>query len=203
MPRSFSVHEAAAASGAGNQEPPGVLVDGVDVLRKLGCCAKHLPVHIDLPLVPGAVAYPDWPAVLPAGEVIEFALGQVMLTADAEHDLQAHMGADRRRCGGCHELEEVARLVGAGRHPERLHGEAGVAHPGLSVVPVPLTANDFRQRGCHRGDDGTAGLEGQTLQHSAAGPYQIPPGPVVRLMDVRPRLPVRHRGVDSGCKLRL
>jgi hypothetical protein len=94
MPRSFSVHEAAAVSAQAIKNWPGVLIDGVDLLRKLGCCAEKLSVHVDLPLVPGAIAYSDPPAVLPTGEVMEFALGQIVFATDAEHDLQADVGAD-------------------------------------------------------------------------------------------------------------
>jgi hypothetical protein len=36
-----------------------------------------------------AVAHPAWPAVLSAGEVMDFALSQVMFPADDEHDLRA------------------------------------------------------------------------------------------------------------------
>ena len=34
------------------------------------------------------VADPDRPAVLPAGEMIQLTLSQIVLAADAEHDLQ-------------------------------------------------------------------------------------------------------------------
>ena len=37
-------------------------------------------------------------------------------------------------------------LVRAGGHPQRLHGEAGVAHPGVAVVPVALAADALGQR---------------------------------------------------------
>src|SRR3712207_7734740 len=61
--------------------------------------------------------------------------------------------------------------------PERLHGEAGIANPGVPVVPVALTADAFGQRGCGCGNDRTAWLERQALQHSATRLHQISPRP--------------------------
>jgi hypothetical protein len=43
------------------------------------------------------------------------------------------------------EGEEPSGLVGAGGDPERLEREAGVADPGIAVVPVPLAAHRLGQ----------------------------------------------------------
>jgi hypothetical protein len=63
--------------------------------EKLGGCAEQLPAHVDLLLVPGAVAHPAWPAVLSAGELMDFALSQVMFASDDEYHLRP-MGRNRR-----------------------------------------------------------------------------------------------------------
>src|SRR3954464_11488266 len=89
------------------------------------------------PLAPGAVPDPHRAAVPPATQVAQRALGQVVLPADAEHDLQRLLRTDPAGAGGGHEGEEVGGLVRAGGHPEGLHREAGVPDPGVAVVPVP------------------------------------------------------------------
>ena len=53
-------------------------VDGVE---------EH-PPDVVLVLVPGAVAHPDRPGIPVAGQMVEGALGEVPLAADAVHDLQ-------------------------------------------------------------------------------------------------------------------
>ena len=55
---------------------------------------EQLAVDVELALVPRAVADAHRCAVAPAGQVRELALGQVVLAADAEHDLA---GRDPRR----------------------------------------------------------------------------------------------------------
>ena len=151
--------------------------------------AEQLPVDVDLLLVPGAVAHPDRPAVPPAAQVGERPLGQVVLAADAEHDLQRLVRPDAARAGGGHEGEEVLGLVRAGRHPERLHGEAGVADPGVAVVPVPFPAHALRQRRRPGGDDRAAGLVGQAVQDPAAEVHEVLPRALVGLVDRRTRTP--------------
>ena len=49
---------------------------------------EQLAVDVELALVPRAVADPHRRAVAPARQVRELALGEVVLAADAEHDLQ-------------------------------------------------------------------------------------------------------------------
>ena len=44
------------------------------------------------------------------------------------------------------EVEELVRLVRAGGDPQRLEREAGVAHPGVAVVPVAGAADRLGQR---------------------------------------------------------
>ena len=89
MPWSFSRPARGGGVGARDEEPlacrrrwSGQLVGEPQ------CGAEQLAVDVDLALVPGAVADPHRPAVAPALEVRQLALGEVVLAADAEHDLQ-------------------------------------------------------------------------------------------------------------------
>ena len=114
---------------------------------------EQLAVDVELGLVPGAVADPDrarCPASPPGGAASRSV--RSCSPPIAEHDLQRAVGD--RACGRAgHEVEELVGLVGAGRDPQRLHGEAGVAHPGVAVVPVALAADRLGQRGGGCGDD--------------------------------------------------
>ena len=128
----------------------------------------------------------------------ELALGQVVLAADAEHDLQ------RPRRGPMPPAPAVVMkskkslgLVRAGRDPQRLDGEAGVADPGVAVVPVALAADVLGQRRRRRGDDRAGRLVGQALQDPAAVVHEVPPRALVGLVQVGPRLPGRERAVEQ------
>ena len=50
--------------------------------------AEQLSVDVELPLAPGTVADPHRGGLPPARQVRQLPLGQVVLAADAEHDLQ-------------------------------------------------------------------------------------------------------------------
>ena len=184
MPWSFSVQCDAAESAHAIEEPAGVVVDVVELVGKPERGAEQLAVDVDLQLVPGAVAHSHRRAALPPLEVRKGALGQVVLAADAEHDLQAVVGSDRggRRRG--EEGEEVVCLVRTGSDPERLHREARVAHPGVAVVPVALSADALGKRGRRGGDDRAAGLERQALEYDAAVVHEVCPRSVVGLVQV-------------------
>src|SRR2546430_2844541 len=58
---------------------------------------QQLAVHVELRLAPGAVAHAHGPRVAPAGQVRQLALRQIVLAADAVHDLQR--GAASGRAG--------------------------------------------------------------------------------------------------------
>ena len=107
-----------------------------------------------------------------------------MLAADAEHDLQPVSGPTEDAAAVAMKAKKSLGLVRAGGDPERLHGEARVADPGVAVVPVALSPDALGQRGRRCGDDRAAGLEGQTLEHAAAVVHEVRPRPVVRLVQV-------------------
>ena len=106
--------------------------------------AEQLAVDVELPLVPGAVADPHGPAVPPAGEVGSSRSVRSCSppTPNMICSVRSRRTASRGRGG--HEGEELVGLVRAGRDPQRLHGEAGVADPGVAVVPVALAADRLR-----------------------------------------------------------
>src|SRR5207249_904042 len=103
--------------GAGDQESSGVVIDGGDLIGKLSSRTDDLAVHVDLALVPGAVADADRAAVLPAGQMAKLTLAEIAFTADAEHDLQATVGTDGGRRRGRHERKEVGCLIRASGDP--------------------------------------------------------------------------------------
>src|SRR6266540_3378099 len=77
---------------------------------------EQLAVHVELALVPGAVADPHRPAVPPASQVPQLPLGEVPLSADPEHDLEVEPALELRGGGVGQELEEPVGLVRAGCH---------------------------------------------------------------------------------------
>ena len=93
-------------------------------------------------LVVGAVADPHRAGVVVPGQVVEGALLQVPLAADAVHDLQVVrvVPADV-----VDEVEEVVGLPVEAEGVQTPQGEGGVPDPGVPVVPVPFPARGFRQ----------------------------------------------------------
>ena len=182
----------------GGQEPPRDRVQLAQLLDQPLRGAEQLAVHVQLPLGPRAVAHPHRLAVPPPGQVRQLPLGQVALAADPEHDLQVGPALQLRRCRVGQEAEELVRLVGARRHPQRLHGQAGVADPGVAVVPVPLAADRLGQRRGGRGHDGPGRRERQRLQHPAGMVHQVTPWPLVGLVDRRPGPPAFRRVRQPG-----
>ena len=113
MPWSFCVQSRRGGVGAGDQEAPCVVVDRRRAGRRAGAAAPSSSpytsiwrwFHAPLPTRTGRLSFQP-------AQVRQLALGQVVLAADAEHDLQTRAGSDRRRRGRGHEGEEVAGLVG-------------------------------------------------------------------------------------------
>src|SRR5438309_452640 len=51
---------------------------------------------------------------------------------------------------------------------QRAHGERSVAQPAVTVIPIQVAADAFRQRRCRRGDNGSRDRETQQLQSEGA-----------------------------------
>ena len=83
---------AAPALGGGVGQLRHELLDlGMQVTEPLPVEVKsvqQLAVHVELGLVPGAVADPHRAGVAPAAQVRQLTLGEVVLAADPVHDLQ-------------------------------------------------------------------------------------------------------------------
>ena len=110
---------------------------GVQVHR-----VEHRAPHVVLLLVVRAVADPDRLRSLVSAEVIESLLSQLVLAADAVHDLEVFLaGRDVRD-----EIEEVVRLAGKAERVKAPQHEGAVADPRVAVVPVALAADGLRQR---------------------------------------------------------
>jgi hypothetical protein len=77
------VAELGGRVGQRDQEGAHVVVDRGDPVGQAVRGDEQFAVHVDLLLVPGAVADPDRPAVAPAPQVRQGAFGEVVL--DANH----------------------------------------------------------------------------------------------------------------------
>ena len=133
-------------------EPLDLRVELAELLAVQVQRVEQLAVDVELGLAPGAVADADRGRVAPAAQVGQLALGEVVLAADPVHDLQRALARPSAGRAG-HERDEVLGLVRAGADVQRLERQAGVADPGVAVVPVALAADRLGQRGGRRGDD--------------------------------------------------
>ena len=160
--------------------------------------AEQLAVYVKLALLPRPVADAYGPAGPPASQVLQFPLGKVVLAADTEHDLEIGPARQLRCCGVSQEPEELAGLMGACRNPQRIHGQAGIADPGIAVIPVALAADGLRQGGRGCGDDRPGRLERERLQHPAGMQDKVTPGTLIGLVKGRPRAPSFQRVLQPG-----
>ena len=89
MPWSFSTQRSAAVSAQADEEAALVCSSSAPSWSASRWAAPSSSPYTSIwRLVPRAVADPDRSAVAPALEVRQLALGEVVLAADAEHDLQ-------------------------------------------------------------------------------------------------------------------
>ena len=177
--------------GHGDEELLGRGVQLADLLAQPVDGSQQLAVHVDLALGPGPVADAHRSAVPPPCQVGELTLGQISLGADPEHDLQ--VGAAAQRAGRRHAQvgEELLRLVGAGGHPHRVHGEGRITDPREAVVPVAVPSLGLRQRRGGGGHDRAGRVVGEGLEDPATDVHELVPRPVVGLVEVGPRPPTR------------
>ncbi len=146
-----------------------------------------------LVLVVGGVADPHGAGVLVPREVVELGLGQAALAADAVHDLQAPalgLGAVG------HEVEEVVGLPVEAQCVQAPQHEAGVADPGVAVVPVALATRRLRERRRGGGHHRAGRRVREALQRQRAALEVGTPRVVGEVAMVEPVLPV-VRGPDE------
>src|SRR5262245_32579233 len=80
--------------GATCEETAGFVVDVAEQIDEPDGGTPQLSVHVDLLLFPRPVANPHGSTVSPTPKVGQRALGELTLTADAEHDLQRLVAAE-------------------------------------------------------------------------------------------------------------
>ena len=182
-------------SGCGQASIAASTCRSISSQMSVGTLPSRLRVQVDrvddrapdvvLALVEGAVADPHRARALIAGEVVEGALGQVLLAADPVHDLQLGvLGADADE-----EAHEVARLLVEAEGVHRPEREGGVADPAVAVVPVALAAGGLGQRGGRRGDDRAGRSVGEALQHQGRALQVDAPGMVGEVAVAQPLAP--------------
>src|SRR5258708_7885090 len=134
-----------------------------DLVAKETDRTEDFTVNIELALLPCVITDAHRLASTPASQVAERPFAEVVLTADAKHDLKSGTPLHLRRHRASYPVEEAGRFIGASRDPERFQGHTGVTHPGVTVVPVTLSSDRLRQRGGWRGDDGSGGPKHKCL----------------------------------------
>ena len=131
------------------QDRPDPSVDVVGGLEVQVDRVQQGAPDVVLVLVVRGVADPHRTRVGVAGQVIELVLLQLLLAADAVHDLQVLVPAGDVGDEG----EEVHRLPVEAQRVQAPQGERGVPDPGEAVVVVALPARGLGQRGrAGRGD---------------------------------------------------
>ena len=158
---------------------------------------EQLAVDVELGLAPGAVAHAHGPALAPAAQVRQLALGQVVLAADPVHDLQRAVLPRHPAGRAGHERDEVDRLVWAGTGVQRLEREAAVADPREPVVPVALTPDRLGQARRGRRHDRAGRPVGQALEHAGAEAHELAVRAVVDVVLGLPREPGLGDLLDS------
>ena len=162
---------------------------------------EQLAVHVELGLVPRAVADAHRPAVAVTGQRVELVLRDEALAADAVHDLQALPAREAAGGGVGEEVEEPARLEAAPARRERADREAGVAHPRVAVVPVADAADLLGQRRRRRRDDRAGRRVVERPQHDRAAPQEVAVLALVADELLGPRLPTGDRGVSRAATI--
>src|SRR5713226_7825789 len=96
--------------------------------------------------------------------MVERALWQLALTADAIHDLKVLLAG--RDIG--YEIEEVVGLASEAQRVKAPQHEGAVADPCVAIVPVALAADRLRQRGGGRREQGTGRAVRKALERERA-----------------------------------
>ena len=155
---------------------------------------EHGAPDVVLALVVGAVADAHRTRSVVAGEVVQFVLDEFSLAADGVHHLQRLALAVVGTGDVGDEREEVVGLAVQSQRVQTPQREGGVAHPGVSVVPVAFAPRCFRQGRRTRGQQSAGGRVGESLQRQRTALQIRPPRVVREVADVDP-LPPRLGGL--------
>jgi hypothetical protein len=164
---------------------------------------KDPAVAIELVLVVGAVTDADRSAVGVAGPAVEFPFRGWVAAVEGEQDREA---GPVQAAGVEQPGVEVAGFGVLADAEKGADADAGVAGPGIAVVPVADPAGVFGERGCRRRDRRTRRGVGQQPQGEQAAGHRVAVREVA--VDVgTPALPAvfvglqcrpGHLGVDVG-----
>ena len=132
------------------------------------------------------VADPHRARVRIPGQIVQLELGELLLPADAVHDLDVVIPGDEVGDEG----EEVDGFPVEAQRIETPEGEGGVPDPGVAVVVVPVAAGRLGQRG-GAGRRHCAGRRiGQALQGECAALQVVAPRMIGEAAPGQPVLPV-------------
>src|SRR3989344_2083492 len=152
-----------------------VLIAVLDVI--LMDCVYHFSSHVNLLLLVGGIAYSHGPGALVSAKVSQNPLCKLCFPVYPVHYLHSepvHSVLAALQEHLFQEVNEALRLVEMAYPRERIYGEGPVPEPAVPVVPVPLFAYDFRQRGRCSRNDGSCLVIGQQLQ-GQCGPHRFLP----------------------------
>ncbi len=128
--------------------------------------------NVELRLGGGAVADSHRPAAGIAIEPRYLVFGQPALAGHAVQDLELPRLAGHRTQ---YPLPPRFRFLTVAGVEQGIERERRVPDPAIAIVPVPRTADPFRQRRRRRRDDAAARREGQELERHQRTHHRLPP----------------------------
>ena len=186
--------------GESRHRPPRLGVQPVSGMGEEPRGVEDPAVTVELVLVGGAVALPDRDAVGVAWPVLQLALWCWVLSVQGQQNRQAWTIEAR---GAEQPGQEGPGLLMFADAQEGSDADAGVARPGVAVVPVPNSAEDLWQRGGGGGNRRPRRRVGQQAQGQQAANHRVAlgnrrvdvatPGPPAQFVAVGAR-PRRHLG---------
>ena len=154
------------------RERHAVLVVQVDSIHQFA-------VDVELKVAGGGVADADGAGAAVAVQMSEDLLGQVVPSVDTVHHVERAFVVLLLVGAGLHEVGEGAGFGGIAEAHEGVHGEGGIANPGVAVVPVAHAADFLGQAGGRSGDDGAGGQKREQFQDQGGAGHSFTPAPVV------------------------
>ncbi len=118
----------------------------------------------------GGVSDPHRLRAFIAGKPPRLPFEQPAFALDAVHDLHVAGGACRR---AQQPIVPIGSFLGITRVHQRQQREGGIAQPAIAVVPVPRTAELFRQRRGGRGDNAAGRSVSQRLQRNQRTHHEV------------------------------
>src|SRR5215510_14584798 len=101
------------------------------------------------------------------------------ITLDGEHYRNRHVRAQMLACVGFNPIHERRSFFPEADPEERINGKSCIPYPGVAVIPVASTPNDFGQAGGGSGNDRSGGIEDEKLQSQDRSLYVLSPASLV------------------------